>query len=381
MNILSLFDGMSCGQIAFKQLGITVDRYVSYEIDKYALQVTQHNFPTTEQRGDVFAADFTQYAGIDWLIGGSPCTSFSVAQKNNRETKANNGIGWELFSQYVRALHEAKPHYFLYENVKSMSKEVRSAMVREFGFDATEINSALVSAQNRQRLYWVGKKEPDGSYSKVPIKQPTDRGIVLRDVLDSVTSEKGYLFKPLSDSEMSYMISTAPDGRNHFKFGYYVDGGKDKSPCVLANLRKGVPFNVCCEPLRIGTIQNELKNPAHDSKQYRVYSPDGKSTTLCGQGGGVGAKTGLYATPPSGNFPTYEVRDHQIRVAGQWYPINLADGQYVVRKLTVNECKRLQTIPNWYDISVLSNSQAYKCIGNGWTIEVIMYLINSAMEV
>lgn len=115
---------MSCGQIAFKELGIDVDRYISYEIDKYAIQVTQHNFPNTEQRGDVFAADFTEYQGVDWLIGGSPCTKWSIAQKNDRETQPNSGIGWELFSQYVRDLREAKPEYFLYENNKSMSKEI-----------------------------------------------------------------------------------------------------------------------------------------------------------------------------------------------------------------------------------------------------------------
>lgn len=110
--MLSLFDGMSCGQIAFKQLGIEVDRYISYEIDKYAISVTQLNFPNTEQCGDVFAADFTQYQNIDWLIGGSPCTHWSIAQKNNRETQPNSGMGWELFSQYVRAVQQAMPKYF-----------------------------------------------------------------------------------------------------------------------------------------------------------------------------------------------------------------------------------------------------------------------------
>lgn len=191
---MSLFDGMSCGQIAFRQLGISVDRYISYEIDKYAIQVTQHNFPNTEQRGDVFAADFTEYQGVDWLIGGSPCTKWSIAQKNDRETQPNSGIGWELFSQYVRALREAKPEYFLYENNKSMSKEIRAAIDMAFGFEAVEINSALISAQNRQRLYWVGRRNADGSYSRVRIPLPIDRGIVLRDILDSgiAWNEKSY---------------------------------------------------------------------------------------------------------------------------------------------------------------------------------------------
>ena len=167
---------MSCGQIAFKQLGIEVDHYISYEIDKYAISVTQHNFPNTEQCGDVFAADFTQYQNIDWLIGGSPCTHWSIAQKNNRETQPNSGMGWELFSQYVRALQQAMPKYFLYENNQSMSKAIRAAIDEAFGFEAVEINSALVSAQNRRRLYWIGKRNEDGSYSRVNITLPAHRG-------------------------------------------------------------------------------------------------------------------------------------------------------------------------------------------------------------
>ena len=173
--MLSLFDGMSCGQIAFKQLGIEVDRYISYEIDKYAIHVTQHNFPHTKQ-----CADFTQYQNIDWLIGGSPCTHWSIAQKNNRETQPNSGMGWELFRQYVRAMQEAMPKYFLYENNQSMSKAIRAAIDETFGFEAVEINSALVSAQNRRRLYWVGKRNEDGLYSRVNITLPANRGAFAR---------------------------------------------------------------------------------------------------------------------------------------------------------------------------------------------------------
>jgi DNA (cytosine-5)-methyltransferase 3A len=139
-----------------------------------------------EQKGDVFTADFTEYAGFDWLIGGSPCTYWSIAQKNGRETEAS-GMGWELFQQYVRALHEAKPKYFIYENNKSMSKAIRASIDEAFGFEAVLINSALVSAQNRQRLYWVGKRNADGTYSKVSVEQPIDRGILLKDVLDGNT--------------------------------------------------------------------------------------------------------------------------------------------------------------------------------------------------
>ena len=182
MKVLSLFDGMSCGMLAMLEAGVKVDRYVAYEIDKYAVRTSSHNFPMIEQRGDVFQADFTEFAGFDWLVGGSPCTYWSIAQTKNRETVAS-GMGWELFSQYVRALHEAKPKYFIYENNKSMSKAIRASIDETFGFEAVCINSALVSAQNRQRLYWVGKRNEDGTYSKVNVEQPADRGILLKDVL------------------------------------------------------------------------------------------------------------------------------------------------------------------------------------------------------
>ena len=382
ISVLSLFDGMSCGQIAFRQLGVEVDRYISYEIDKYAISVTQLNFPNTEQCGDVFAADFTQYRNIDWLIGGSPCTHWSIAQKNNRETQPNSGMGWELFSQYVRAVKEAKPKYFLYENNQSMSKAIRAAIDEAFGFEAVEINSALVSAQNRRRLYWVGQRNTDGSYSRVQIALPADRGITLRDILDSAQGDKTYRLKPLSDREMSYMVRVTSNGRNHFDFAHHQDATRDKAVCLTANVSKGVPYNVCCEPVRIGTIENSLKKPDHDSKQYRVYSPDGKSTTLCGQGGGVGAKTGLYAVPVYQKHdigPIYTVFNGYILIDGDWHHINLPDGYYIIRKLSVNECKRLQTVPDWYDMSVLSDAQTYKCLGNGWTVEVIMHILQSAI--
>lgn len=183
MRILSLFDGMACGMLAMQSAGITVDRYVAYEIDKYAVQTSSHNFPMIEHRGDVFQADFTEFRGFDFLVGGSPCTYWSIAQKNNRETEAS-GMGWELFSQYVRALHEAQPMFFVYENNKSMSKAIRESITETFGFEPVLINSALVSAQNRQRLYWVGKRNPDGTYSRVQVDQPEDRGILLKDILE-----------------------------------------------------------------------------------------------------------------------------------------------------------------------------------------------------
>lgn len=402
MKVLSLFDGMACGMIAMNLAGVDVESYDAYEIDKYAVKTAQHNFPMIREHGDVFAADFTQYKGVDFMVGGSPCTYWSIAQTKNRETVAS-GIGWELFSQYVRALHEAKPKYFIYENNKSMSKDIRASIDKTFGFEAVLINSALVSAQNRQRLYWVGKRNTDGTYSKVNVEQPDDRGILLRDILET----------GIAWQEKSYNLTTRCNG------------------AIPSDTLKRHRHTMVAEPIRIGTIENDAKDKKFDSQQYRVYSPDGKSVTLCGNGGGVGAKTGLYAVPmqvreatkqgyvdiapgecvdlamPGSktrmgramrnkanclttscdfyeycgtlDMPIYQVRDGYITIKGKTYPIKLRDGCYIIRKLTVRECMRLQTVPENYEFPV-SNSQAYKMLGNGWTCEVIAHLIRSALN-
>lgn len=277
------------------------------------------------------------------LIGGSPCTFWSVAQTKNRETKPE-GLGWELFKNYLIALDKFQPDYFLYENNKSMSSAIREQITNKLGVAPILINSALVSAQSRQRLYWTN----------IPgVEQPEDRGILLRDILDTglPLREKAYTLKA------NYFKASAVNA---------VDGGHFPAP-------------MAAEPVRIGTIENDAKNPDFDSQQYRVYSPDGKSVTICGQGGGVGAKTGLYAVPAemsSGKrFPVYEVQNGQIGINGKQYPIWLSDGLYIIRKLTVTECKRLQTVPDSY-IFPVSNTQAYKMLGNGWTVDVIAHILS-----
>ena len=356
------------------------------------------------------------------LIGGSPCTHWSIAQTKNRETEAS-GIGWELFLNYRIARDKYKPDYFLYENNKSMSPAIRAQITAELGVEPVLINSALVSAQNRQRLYWVGKRNLDGTYSKVDVEQPEDRGILLRDILEygAVWREKGYALlsttggstaedmivrsqrngvavpvkiKPLTEEEMEYMVRDSK-GRYSDRWTFLQKPGEsDKSCCITANISKGVPYNVLAEPVRVGTIENDAKNPDHDSQQYRVYSPDGKSVTLCGNGGGLGAKTGLYAVPvawcvdiggtppglyiagPDGKqIPVYEVHNGKITIKGEEYPIKLADGFYIIRKLSVTECKRLQTVPDTYAFPV-SDTQAYKMLGNGWTVDVIAHIMS-----
>lgn len=307
MKILSLFDGMACGALAMQAAGIEIDKYIAYEVDKYAIQTAQHNFPFIEERGNVFKADFTEYAGFDYLIGGSPCTYWSIAQTKTRETVAS-GMGWELFSQYVRALHEAKPRFFLYENNKSMSAAIRASITETFGFEPILINSALVSAQNRQRLYWCGIRQADGTYIKADIQQPADRGILLKDILE--TNAVTWL-------EKAYTYTTRCQG------------------AIIENTLEKHQHTMIAEPVCV-------------------------------------AQRGRY--DENSNAPIYEVKDGYITVKGNKYPIKLVDGLYIIRKLTVRECMRLQTVPEWYEWPV-SKSQAYKMLGNGWTVEVIAHLL------
>ena len=381
------------------------------------------------------------------LIGGSPCTHWSIAQTKNRETEAS-GIGWELFLNYRIARDKYKPDFFLYENNKSMSPVIRAQITAELGVEPVLINTALVSAQNRQRLYWAGKRNPDGTYSQVAVEQPEDRGILLRDILETgvAWSEKSYCITATEAKGSNPQQTLTKHRRTMVAEPIVVNGMKNgKARTVdahMGNLENNlVPrinnpnqakqqYDCIAEPVRIGTIESKAKNTDFDSQQYRVYSPDGKSVTLCGNGGGVGAKTGLYAVPvpvnetvegkaqclratyykdgirnmvgntvdrktcvamPVGtaagpksilvvtavgkSVPVYEVRNGKIAIKGKEYPIKLADGFYIIRKLTVRECMRLQTVPDTYAFPV-SDTQAYKMLGNGWTVDVIAHIMS-----
>jgi len=325
------------------------------------------------------------------LIGGSPCTYWSVAQKKDRETEAS-GQGWELFKNYLIALEKYKPDFFLYENNKSMSPAIREQITREFGLEPVFINSALVSAQNRERLYWVGRRNADGSYSKVDVPLPEDRGIFLRDILESGMPwrEKAYaLLATAHGATAEDMIARRQrngvaepvgvgfrnrresDGKLYRRFETHGEPKSNALTTVQTDSMVAVP-------IRIGTIENDAKNAEHDSQQYRVYSPEGKSVTLCGNGGGVGAKTGLYAVPVEKEYktpPVYEVSGGMVEIKGRSYPIKLPDGTYIIRKLTVTESKRCQTVPDSFAFTV-SDSQAYKMLGNGWTVDVIAHIMS-----
>ncbi len=417
MKILSLFDGMACGMIAMLGAGVDVESYDAYEIDKYAITLAKHNFPKIQQHGDVFNGDFSKYEGVGFLIGGSPCTHWSIAQKKNRETTAS-GVGWDLFSQYVRALQEAKPKYFIYENNYSMSKEIRASIDDTFGFEAVHINSALVSAQNRQRLYWVGKRNANGGYDRVNVAPPCDRDIQVRDILEYGVFEKrkAYCLKHQAGNARDYFK------KHHTNIAFvpvrvpeFTEETKSRAlSASYANKGAGE-----------GTLADKAFN--EDSHKQRCdfiaeavnQTKRGKSQTLKAQYSkngfknffrhdGMGA-TGIAEPIQVGAIPTklpwaeptefdesgkptkarsgadgkiydvFEVADGKITIKAKAYPIKLLDGYYIIRKFTVRECARLQTVPEWYDFSVISNTQAYKCLGNGWTVEVIVHLIKACL--
>jgi DNA (cytosine-5)-methyltransferase 3A len=353
---------------------------------------------------------------IKLLIGGSPCTNFSISQTKNRETKPG-GAGYELFRNYVIARDKFKPDYFLFENVKSMSDGIKDAITQELGVESTMIDAALVSAQSRRRLYWVGKRVGE-KYITVPIEQPADRGIMLRDIIESGVSdrEKSYVLRLCEGNARDYIkkhetavafepcIMQTAHGYNNggAKYGKaptmtsngsYEDSNHivepsnavaDKAACLMAHEDKNGMYNIIansnqkCNGIaqRIGTVEHSGTDK-HDSKGFRVYSADAKSTNLCGQGGGMGAKTGLYAVSYDGNTTlenVYYVTEGKITYKGKDYPIKLTDGYYIIRKLTVKECCRLQTMPDDYCRAV-SNSRAYRGLGNGWCAEVIIHIL------
>ena len=265
---------------------------------------------------------------IKVLIGGSPCTHWSIAQHNGREKEAS-GMGWELFKCYLAAKEKFKPDYFLYENNKSASEAIKEQISHELGAPLHYINSALVSAQNRQRFY---------VHNFGDIGQPEDRGIVLNDILDS------------SDGEQFYQLAHVSKGASY---------------CVVRRE---------AQTIRLGDI-------ATSAQAHRVYSPYGKSVNITANGGGQGAKTGLYMCPIDLAEYTLEkdkyhvVENRKIETRYGVQDIDLPDGAYVIRKLKPVECERLQTLPDGYTEGI-PDSQRYKCLGNGWTAEVIKFILS-----
>ena len=320
MNILSLFDGMSCGQIALNRLGVKYDKYFASEIDKYAIQITKQNYPDTIHIGDVTAIKAAELPKIDLLMGGSPCQGFSFAGSQ----LAFDDPRSKLFFEFVRLLKESKPKYFLLENVR-MKKEYLDIITEHLGVKPILINSALVSAQNRQRYYWTNIPE---------ISQPKDKGIVLKDILETNADEK---YK-ISNAKKDRVLNTKR-GK-----GFFYNKYSKKIGTVISGYHKEPTDGSYLE------IQNKPKQVgiATDINGYdiikRVYSENGKSPTLTTMGGGH--------------------REPKVAIDDTYW-----------RKLTPVECSRLQTVPDNYTQGV-SNTQKYKMLGNGWTVDVICHILS-----
>lgn len=329
MKVVSLFDGISCGKVALERAGIAVEEYVAFEIDKYAIQISKKNHPDIRQMGDVTKADFSKYEGFDLVIGGSPCQGFSFAGKQlNFEDPRS-----KLFFEFVRAVKEVKPKYFLLENVK-MKKEFENIISEYLGVEPIEINSGLVSAQSRKRLYWTNIPNVD---------LPEDKGIMLKDIVHENEEQKR--------QELEKYI---------------------------------VPFDKTLQILDKEVQKGKIGYSRKDSQANRVYSIHGKSVTLCGEARGGAAKMGQYLfgclTPDRvekrQNGQRFNNGEKSYTLTAQDKHGVLIDGY--IRKLTPIECERLQTLPdNYTQAEGVTDAQRYKCLGNGWTADVIAHIFRN----
>lgn len=391
MNVLSLFDGMSCGRIALDRLGIKVDNYYASEIDKYAMKVSEANYPDIIQIGDVTNINYDELPQIDLIMGGSPCQGFSFAGKQLAFDDPRSA----LFFCFWRAVKHLKPKYFLLENVR-MKKEYLDVISEYMGVEPIMINSALVSAQNRVRYYWTN----------IPgIEQPEDRGMVLRDILE--TNPNNNLSKMTTKDDKSFcltanygfagaknslekkqrtMIPTDVDPKyylsekaieymkkshvNEWTKGktreeIYIKNESQKSNTLTANMYKGVPYNVISvdkenKQLTIKEATKKGYTTIEDGDCFDMTFPNSKTR----RGRNMKDKSNCL-TAANYDYMRYEHSDEDKEV--YW------------RKLTPVECERLQTVPDNYTNHV-SNTQRYKMLGNGWTIEVIAHILKN-MEI
>lgn len=380
MNVLSLFDGMSCGQQALERVGIKVNKYFASEIDKYAIKVTQANYPDTVQLGSVVNVNVFDLPKIDLLIGGSPCQSFSFAGKRKgMSTKCeteiltlehylelkNQGFEFEgqsyLFWEYMRILRDIQkinPDVkFLLENVE-MGEKWEKVLSKAIGVNGIHINSALVSAQNRKRIYWTNiGMIPGGLFGDLVsiIEQPKDKGILLKDILELEVDEKYFL----SEKRIETM-------RKSFRSVPFVDEETNKFNCLIAGYNK-IPTD----------------------GQYIVHNTMPRSSTS-GKGGTghLTRQDGKTYCLDTGNTNAVEIKSIQLGRSQSWGACESDSGKAYtlcknepngikynskIRRLTPVECERLQTVKDNYTAHV-SDSQRYKMLGNGWTIDVISHI-------
>lgn len=340
MNVLSVFDGMSCGQIALVELGFKIDKYYAAEIDKPAITQTQHNFPNTIQLGSVTDVKAKDLEKIDLFIGGSPCQGFSFAGKQLNFDDPRS----VLFFEYARLWKEIKainPNaVFLLENVNMKKKYLR--VISEYlGVFPVRINSNLVSAQNRDRWYWSNIKTKDaGLFAEMwtDIPQPEDKEILLKDILlpESEVSDKFIL----SDKLLHSFLNKPGDFGQMFK--PQIEEINPKAACLTANVHKiQVTGDFICVAMRGRNPENPNDRKTGSPTEQRLEpKTDGKTNCL-----------------------TSVAKD------------NLLTDGYKLRRLTPIECARLQTIPEWYEW-IVSDTQIYRMLGNGWTVEVIKHIFS-----
>jgi len=463
MNVLSLFDGISCARVALDRAGIEVNAYMSAEIEKNAIKISDKNYPDIIRVGSVVGLEVE--GQVDLLIGGSPCQDLSIAKKDRK------GLGGDrsgLFWEYVRLKNECKPTYFILENVASMPKKDKDIITREMGVEPVMFNASLVSAQSRKRLFWTN----------IPFTLPEDKGILLKDILqpDGEVDErmlvkggksacidanyhKGSSVDHSIRKKVRTMVKTAQTGRNETKkLGYVNDKDHQANRVYDDNGKLPALASVCNSMVKIGYIgegeqygqggqahrvySTEGKTPtlssgpalilskhqqtnlrevdekAHtlcatmwkgshangttlikvghigtsDGQANRVYDTEGKSVTLSANGGGLGAKTGLYKVgreigrrlDENGTRADHSDNPIQRRIetreddkCGTLTSVtkdNLVVGDRI-RKLTPIECERLQGLPDNYTEGIAMTNR-YKCLGNAFNVDVVTHILS-----
>lgn len=384
MNILSLFDGTSAGRLAAERASLPINKYYASEIDKYAIAVSKKNYPDIIHLGNV--EDYQEwdidFGKIDLLLGGSPCQGFSIAGKQlNFEDPRS-----KLFFEYVEILKKIREKnlnvLFLLENVR-MKKEFQNIISEHLGVEPIEINSNLVSAQNRKRLYWTN----------IPnIKQPEDKGIMLKDIvhekadIDFAVSEtwcKWFKRKAQYYIDKSY-VAVSPEKAITMTARQIMSwNGNFIYECLEEYI---VPFDKTLKIIEKEVEKGKVGYFKTDSQGNRIYYIHDKAVTLCGQAGGRGAKTGLYLfgciTPDRVNK---RQNGQRFNEGQKFYTLTAQDKHGVliegyIRKLTPIECERLQTLPDNYtqgeiNGKEISDNQRYKMLGNGWTVDIIAHIL------
>lgn len=369
MNVLSLFDGMSCGRIALDRIGVKVNKYYASEIDKYAIKVSKANWDDIIQLGDVNGIKQwyeDNQPSIDLMLMGSPCQGFSNASKDKLNFEHPQS---KLFFVAVEIMKLVKPKYFLLENV-NMKKEWQDIISDYMGVKPTKINSALLSAQSRSRLYWTN----------IPFNQNIeDKNIVLKDILDEenifTETYSNYLNSTWGDKKKTDMVKSTEDKKSH---------------CLTASMYKGQIPTWIKKPLRVGTIKQ-------GSQGDRIYSVEAKGITLSAQSGGTASNGNmLIQVGIADDIKGHDILKRVYSIEGKAPTLNTCSGgnrepkiadnvipieknKFLWRKLTPTECEALQTVNRGYTDHV-SNTQRYRMLGNGWTVDVIGHILKPLLE-